>query len=181
MTLCPLPKWGGKLGAEWTDECSVCSLTILVPHAASTGVSLLKKTLSLDQWILRPRYACLCLVYRVNSAWASCLSHWSCKWTYFKVKTPLLGHSTCSLKAYDPSENVTLALTNAKIFPLSHDLLAKPINKSFSELEAYQWHWFAAPWVNYKQTHCIKFPRVFIGPESDHWLCLSLTHSLTPV
>ena len=22
--------------------------------------------------------------------------------------------------------------------------------------------------------------KVFIGPESDHWLCLSLTHSLTP-
>ena len=21
---------------------------------------------------------------------------------------------------------------------------------------------------------------IFIGPESDHWLCLSLTHSLTP-
>ena len=164
MTFCPLPKWGGKLGAEWTDECSVCSLTILVPHATSTGVSLFKKTLSWDQWILWARHACLCLVYRVNSAWGSCLSHWSCKWTYFKVKTPLLGHSTCSLKkkqAYDPSENVTLALTNAKIFPLSHDLLAKPINKSFSELEAYQWHWFAAPWVNYKQTHCIIFHHVF--------------------
>ena len=118
MTLCPLPEWGGKLGGEWRDECSVCSLTILVPHVPSTGVSLFKKTLSLDQWILWARHACLCLVYRVNSAWGSCLSHWSCKWTYFKVKTPLLGHSTCSLKkkqAYDPSENVTLALTN---FPI---------------------------------------------------------------
>ena len=25
--------------------------------------------------------------------------------------------------------------------------------------------------------HCDAF--IFIGPESDHWLCLSLTHSLT--
>ena len=23
------------------------------------------------------------------------------------------------------------------------------------------------------------FPSLFIGPESDHWQCLSLTHSLT--
>ena len=121
MTLCPLPKWGGKLEGEWTDECLVCSLTILVPHATSTGVSLFKKTLSLDQWILWARHACLCLVYTVNYPWASCLNHWTscfCNWSHFNLKTPFLGYSTCYLKkrrAYDLSENVTLALTKAKI------------------------------------------------------------------
>ena len=93
----PLPKWGGKLGAEWTDECSVCSLTILVPHVPSTGVSLFKRTLSWDQWILWPRHVCLCLVYTVNFPWASCLNHWTswfCNRTHFHLKTPLLGYST---------------------------------------------------------------------------------------
>ena len=36
------------------------------------------------------------------------------------------------------------------------------------------------PFVNHKQSHYISIIQgVFIGPESDHWLCLSLTNSLT--
>ena len=31
----------------------------------------------------------------------------------------------------------------------------------------------------YRRYLAILFKSIFIGPESDHWLCLSLTHSLT--
>ena len=35
--------------------------------------------------------------------------------------------------------------------------------------------------VDYVMYNCLLFKYTFIGPESDHWLCLSLTDSLTPV
>ena len=35
--------------------------------------------------------------------------------------------------------------------------------------------WLLGAFAVYDQVYCL----VFIGPESDHWLCLSLTDSLT--
>ena len=33
--------------------------------------------------------------------------------------------------------------------------------------------------MNWSQKHSLGHKYIFIGPESDHWECLSLTHSLT--
>ena len=91
----PLTKRGRKAWSGVDRRVLRLLLTILVPQVPSTGVSLFKKTLSLDQWILW--HVCLCLVYTVNFPWASCLNHWTswfCNRTHFHLKTPLLGYST---------------------------------------------------------------------------------------
>ena len=53
----------------------------------------------------------------------------------------------------------------------------------------FDWHRFAFKYFKQanesKDKHCkycqyfVLYRVLFIGPESDHWLCLSLTHSLT--
>ena len=55
------------------------------------------------------------------------------------------------------------------------------INCSFHDLGDHNGGWRASPTLR----RCIPghffldFYLIFIGPESDHWECLSLTHSLT--
>ena len=59
--------------------------------------------------------------------------------------------------------------------------------KSFWYLSVWNWTWlcWGSSWGGSRAQEVpqadssISAPPVFIGPESDHWLCLSLTHSLT--